>query len=31
MRPGYSPFQQELTIRPFETAKLQLNLSAKAD
>lgn len=32
-RSGYSQFQQELTIRPFETAKLQLKLdrSAKAD
>jgi hypothetical protein len=33
MRPGYQPFQQKLTIRPFETAKLHLKLekSAKAD
>jgi hypothetical protein len=30
-RTGYSQFQQELEIRPFETAKLQLKLSAKAE
>ena len=25
-RPGYSQFQQEFTIRPFETARLRLDL-----
>ncbi|MEZ0311129.1 MAG: PEGA domain-containing protein [Myxococcota bacterium] len=29
-RSGYSQFQQELTIRPFETAKLQLKLDRPA-